>query len=428
MRRSRILLLVVALGWFALPLGADEGRPLLVTVDDLTITPSSLHPDPDERARITEEMLAVLKRHEIPAVGFVTWRNVTSEADKRLLQRWLDEGHELGNHSTAHLSYTETDPETYIADVENARRKITEILEPRGQRVRFFRFPFLREGSTLEKLNAMRAYLEESGQRNLPVTIDNQDWSFNRPWVEARRAGDAAGMQRVAEAYHESLRVSVRHHERTSRRLFERDVPQVVLLHAMEVSAAQWDRLFTWLKDQGYRFANADEVLADPAFDEPHNYVGTRGPSRWDRLLAERWHSDAEEEVRALIKEQVASWNRGDQEGFCAYYTEDTVFLAPSGVRRGRAQVLERYQTKYPDRASQGDLTIEVLDFLPHSGTEISMLGDARPGRVHSATVAGRWTLRYPGQPDKETATGLTLMVFARDEAGDWKIVRDASM
>ena len=35
----------------------------------------------------------------------------------------------------------------------------------------------------------MRAYLAASGQRNAHVTIDDQDWSFEEPWVAARRAG-----------------------------------------------------------------------------------------------------------------------------------------------------------------------------------------------------------------------------------------------
>ena len=35
---------------------AAEGRPLLVTVDDLPISSGALHPDPDERKAITREM------------------------------------------------------------------------------------------------------------------------------------------------------------------------------------------------------------------------------------------------------------------------------------------------------------------------------------------------------------------------------------
>ena len=120
----------------------------------------------------------------------------------------------------------------------------------------------------------------------------------------------------------------------------------------------------------------------------------------------------------------VAAWNRGDIETFCEYYAEDTLFLSPSGPRRGRSEVLARYRKKYPDRAAMGTLTIDVIEMRPVLGIETSTAGDAKPGRVRAVSVAGRWTLRYP---DREDATGLTLIVFHRTGDG-WAIVQDASM
>ncbi len=143
---------------------------------------------------------------------------------------------------------------------------------------------------------------------------------------------------------------------------------------------------------------------------------------------AEERGEAARREIEEVMARQEAAWNRGDLEGFCADYTEDTVFISPSGLRRGRSEVLARYRQTYPDRAAQGNLTIEILELATLDGPEVSMPGDARPVPVHAATVVGRWTLRYPDQPEKEAATGLTLLVFARDERGEWKIVRDASM
>ena len=432
MSPSRISPLILCIAWalsgFLGAGGAEaEGRPLLVSVDDLPMAGGQVS-GAEHRAEVTEAMLAVLGKHGIKAVGLVTWGNVQGEHDLTLLQRWLDAGHELGNHSHRHRSYTHTDIDDYVADIESGRKNLADWLEQHNRSIRFFRFPMLREGSTQAKLDAMRAYLQRTGQRNLPVTLDNQDWSFERPWAEAVRAGDSAAMAQVAEAYHESIHLSIRHHEKTGDRLFDRPVPQILLLHANSVGAAQWDRLFTWLKAWGYRFADVDEVLADPAFSEPHDYVGDKGPGLWDRLLTKKRREAAQEEIEAVIERQVAAWNRGDLEGFCADYTEDTIFISSSGRTQGRQQVLERYQRRYPDRAAQGTLDIKVLDFKAHDGTEISMLGDARPSRVHSATVVGRWSLDYSDNPEKESATGLTLLVFARDPDGSWKIVRDASL
>ncbi len=97
----------------------------------------------------------------------------------------------------------------------------------------------------------MREYLERTGQSNLPVTIDNQDWSFESPWARARQRGDAAVLAAVGEDYLASLRISVRHHERTSAWLFDRPVPQILLLHANHVGAAQWDRALHLARSDG---------------------------------------------------------------------------------------------------------------------------------------------------------------------------------
>lgn len=408
----------------------EAGRPLLVTVDDLPLA-GRLHARLAERERITAEMLAVLAEHRVPAVGLVTWGNVGGAADLALLDRWLAAGHELGNHTESHLDYNRREPADYLADVEAARAALAAFLADGGRKPpRFFRFPMLHEGDTEAKLDAARAYLADSGQVNLPVTLDNPDWNCEAPWVEARRRGDAAGMARIAEEYHEAMHLAIRHHEATGDRLFGRPVPQILLLHAGAVGAAQWDRLFAWLAARGYRFAAADEVLVDPAFATPPRYVGRPGLGLWDRLLDGRRRQQARAEVAALLAEQAAAWGRGDLEAFTAVYAADAAFVSPSGLTRGRAEVLARYRRRYPDRAAMGRLTLEVIESRPAAGVETSMIGDARPGDVDAVSVVARWTLSFPDDPGRDEATGLTLLVLHRRSVGGggWEIVQDASM
>ena len=407
---------------------AESCRPLLITVDDLPVAAGNLHADPAERERITRGLLAVLAKHHIRAVGLVIWGNVKSEADRNLLRLWLAAGHELGNHSASHFDFSRTAAEAYIADVEAGRAGLAGFLKGEGlNQVRFFRYPFLDEGDTEAKLDAVRAYLAKSGQRSLPVTLDDQDWSFEQPWVEASRKGDRKAMEQVGEEYQEALRVSIRDQEARGDHLLGRPAPQILLLHANEVGAAQWDRLFTWLEDRGYRFAGAAEVLTDPAFAEEPRYVGASGFGLWDRTIALRRAADARSAVETLLKTQSEAWNRGDLDAFTAVYAEDASFVSPAGLTQGRQQVLERYRRRYPDKKAMGTLTLEVQEMRPVQGTEVTPLGDARPGRVHGLSVVARWRLAYPDQPDKKTAEGLTLLVLRR-QGDTWEIVQDASM
>lgn len=118
---------------------------------------------------------------------------------------------------------------------------------------------------------------------------------------------------------------------------------------------------------------------------------------------------DGGHEVLSLLDADAAAWNRGDLDAFCAVYADDAVFLSPSGVRRGRAEVLASYKKKYPTPAAMGKLTLAPIDVRP--GTD-------------EVSVAAKWTLEYP---DKPAVSGHTVVVFKKLTSG-WRIVHDASM
>jgi uncharacterized protein (TIGR02246 family) len=413
----------------ALALGQEfpalEGiHPVLITVDDLPIAAGRLHPDDAGRERLTRDLLAVLRKHEIKAIGFVTWRNVRDAAGERLLDLWLEDGHELGNHSYTHPDYPRMDAEAYVADMEKARATLGAFLEARGRRLRYFRFPFLREGDTAAKLARMREWLQATGQRSVPVTIDTQDWSFEEPWVTAQRKPDPARLTRLGEDYQHALRLQSLLYTAAGDALFQRPTPQILLIHANAVGAAQWDALFTWMKGRGFRFAAADEILADPALAEAPPFLGRYGGSLWDRIRHVRRQSTAREQVAKLLDAQAADWNRGDLAAFTSVYDEDAVFVSPTEVTRGRAAVLERYRKRYPDQAAMGTLQLEIVEMRDVWGPEITPLGDATPGGVHGASVVARWSLRREGTP---SSSGHTLIVLQRS-GSTWRIIHDASM
>ena len=127
--------------------------------------------------------------------------------------------------------------------------------------------------------------------------------------------------------------------------------------------------------------------------------------------------SSPEEQVAALLQAQAAAWSRGDLEAFTAVYAEDAAFLTSGGLTRGRREVLERYRKRYPDAAAMGKLTLEVIEARTFPAGK----------NAAGVSVAARWRLEYPGQADRKTAEGLTLVVLRR--AGEsWEIVQDASM
>ena len=121
-------------------------------------------------------------------------------------------------------------------------------------------------------------------------------------------------------------------------------------------------------------------------------------------------------EVYALIDAQVAAWNRGDLDGFCAPYADDALFVSPTGLTRGRASVRARYEKRYgTERSKMGTLAIEPLEARAFPADETAT----------AVSVAAKWTLEWP---KREPATGHTLIVFRKKPAGGWELVQDASM
>jgi uncharacterized protein (TIGR02246 family) len=108
------------------------------------------------------------------------------------------------------------------------------------------------------------------------------------------------------------------------------------------------------------------------------------------------------------LEAQVAAWNRGDLDAFCASYTEEAVYVGASGPSRGRDALLASYRARYADRAAMGELSL-VVDSLGVSGDH--------------ATAVVRWSVRS----ESGTVGGWALLVLA-DAGGRWLVTHDATL
>ena len=86
-----------------------------------------------------------------------------------------------------------------------------------------------------------------------------------------------------------------------------------------------------------------------------------------------------------VLIEQLAAWNRGDIDGFCAYCTEDVTYVGACGVTMGRSAVAAQYHAAYLDRAAMGALALTV-DRVEERGPTHGF----RPSAPVSATRRGR--------------------------------------
>jgi ketosteroid isomerase-like protein len=117
-----------------------------------------------------------------------------------------------------------------------------------------------------------------------------------------------------------------------------------------------------------------------------------------------------EQEIRTVLNEQVAAWNRGDIPAFMEGYdkSESTTFVG-TAITKGHAQVLANYLKRYP--------THEKMGTLRFSDLEIQLLGS------DYASVIGRFHLDRTAEAGGEAA-GIFTLLFHKTGHG-WKVILD---
>ena len=278
--------LALALSLFlTCPLAAQRPqKSVAVTFDD--IPGVAMACGPEAAVRLNRRLLAKVAAHKIPATALVVTGNSRCGARDltRIVNMWLDAGHEVGSHTHSHFDLNSQPVASYLADVGGAHDVLTAILEPRGKSVRYFRYPGLHAGNTQAKKNTLDRELAARRYRNAVVTIDNQEWVYAEVYTAAKVRNDTARIRRLLPLYFEHLDSSFAYYEALTEKLFKRQIPQVLLLHANDLNADHFDDVVSIMRRRGYRFISIDAALADSAYRRPDTYVGPMGLSwlqRW---------------------------------------------------------------------------------------------------------------------------------------------------
>lgn len=287
MRRNvlfSVLLIVEMLGVCLIELRAQNLRQadqpvkeIAVTIDDLPLNGPRI--EIKRLQTMTDKILAGITRHQIPVVGFVneSLLYVSGEIDARVavLKAWADAGVELGNHTFSHLGFKDASLADYEDDFIRGDALTSMLMKQKGQRSRYFRHPYLQMGRTPELEKSFESFITERGYRIAPVTIDTMDWMFLAAYASAQSQGGADMIKRVSTEYLNYAGLKFDHCERVTAELFGHPVKHILLLHANELNADNFDELVKLIKSKGYRFITLEQALSDPIYQYPENYQAT---------------------------------------------------------------------------------------------------------------------------------------------------------
>jgi peptidoglycan-N-acetylglucosamine deacetylase len=205
------------------------------TLDDLPLWPQAYPPEGYTAAGIVDSIIAALDHHKIHGVyAFCnSWSLVKHPEFARILDRWTDAGHFVGNHTHAHPELNDVSAEEYIDEIDLADKHLAPWLSKAPSK--FFRYTLCYWGNTEEKRERVKSHLAKRGYVAAEVTTWIYEWQWNRGLLNCLGAGDEAGVESLRQSFLDFSVAQMRYDFRSMNEWFWRDVPGIALAHKRSI-------------------------------------------------------------------------------------------------------------------------------------------------------------------------------------------------
>jgi peptidoglycan/xylan/chitin deacetylase (PgdA/CDA1 family) len=253
-----------------------------VTIDDLPFA-YGRYLTPERESECFRAVLAALKKHHVRVIGFANGSRI-KPYHRVLFDEFVAAGHVLGNHTCTHPDLNKTAIWWYTDDIAKGQKSI----EPWLNGTKYFRYPFLFRGDTPLKRDSVAAYLTRNDYTVVPVTIDDDDWVYNKEYVDTLKAGDRAAAAKIGSEYIEHMKERTHYFDSLAVALTGREVGHILLLHMNELNSIYLDSLLTWFESEDWKCISPQEALIDSIYQMPNRYRGKWGISWLLRIGEQR--------------------------------------------------------------------------------------------------------------------------------------------
>lgn len=221
---------------------------------------------------VNDRILKALASNNVKSILFVCGKRVDSDSGRQLIGAWDRAGHLVGNHSYSHLNFNESgDPDGSgrgtLADFEADALKNEPLIRDYQHFARLFRFPFFKEGDTVEKRDGMRAFLKEHGYRMGRATIDASDWAIDARLKKRIDAQPHADLSAYRDFFLQHIWDRSQFYDSLAQRLLARPVRHTVLLHHSALNALFLDDLIAMFRKKGWTLVDAEYAYRDEVYD-----------------------------------------------------------------------------------------------------------------------------------------------------------------
>ena len=257
-------MIVRVVAFLMLACAGASAQQMAITFDDLPA--HGQKPTSMTRLNIADSILATLKREKMPPTyGFINAEKVKDDpASESVLKAWRDAGQPLGNHTWAHKDFEDQTPEEFEADVLKNEPMLEKYMA--GQDWHWFRYPFLHEGETIEKYEAVHTWLDAHHYKVAEVSMDFEDYLWNAPYARCLAKGDEASIQKLHDSYLATADQYLRVFRQLSQMVYGRDPKYILLMHIGAFDAHMLPELLALYRQHGFSFISLPEAAQDPIY------------------------------------------------------------------------------------------------------------------------------------------------------------------
>lgn len=257
-------------------------QKVAVTFDDLPLNGDL--PPGATRLEITRDTLAVLKkRHVPPAYGFINAKKLEGNADAAEALKLWAESEPVGNHTYSHMDLNANPAEAFEREIEENEPSL-ELVAPKDANWHWLRYPYLREGETVEKRRAVRTYLQARGYRVAQVTLDWEDYMWNSAYARCVAKNDKQSIAWLRSSYLNIESSYLDLGRDLAKVVYGRDINHVLLLHLGAFSTRILPDALDLLETKGFKMVTLEEAESDPVYAGDPD-VG----SKYGGTLLEQW-------------------------------------------------------------------------------------------------------------------------------------------
>lgn len=214
-------------------------------------------------------ILAALHKHQLKAIMFVAGHNKKTVNGKYVLSTWNDAGHRLANHTLNHPNFNAD--EVTLDMYKQELLANDAIIKQYSNYMRYFRFPYLKEGNTIEKINGFRQFLTQQNYSVGHVSIDCADWYIDSRLRNRLIENPNSDITSFKTFYINHIYQKAVYYDSISTALTGRHVKHSLLLHHNLVSALFLDELIVHFKQKGWKVIDADKAYTDLFYQQTPN-------------------------------------------------------------------------------------------------------------------------------------------------------------